>query len=185
MVFFLHLICLLLFLEFLIFCFSTAETIPEIPKERQSLRPEDIAADLDIEDHIYEDPVDSVMGLFLSNVHARLQLETSSTPQRLGEPSLVDKWLLRLLKSSDWWVRASNAKMLCSKLGLNFGEQSYYRDIRIWLPEEEFGIMPTCVQCKENHAVHSHSWRDNHFGRRITGLTTHYFVIARPSANCL
>ena len=157
--------------------------IPDcFPKERRSFCPDDITADLDSEDNLldYEDPADdSAMGKFLSTVHSRLQLETSSTPQRLGEPAVLDKWLLRMLKSSDWWLRASNAKMLCAKLGLDFGEQSYYCDRRIWLPEEVFGIYPPCVECKDNYAAHAHSWRDNHFGRRITDLQTHYFIVAR------
>ena len=41
--------------------------------------------------------------------------------------------------------------------------------------------MPCCPNknCQSSHSVTVHGWRDNHFGRRVVGLTTHYFVISR------
>ena len=39
--------------------------------------------------------------------------------------------------------------------------------------------MPVCPCCESSSAVASHCWRDNHFGRRIVTLDTHYFTISR------
>ena len=96
----------------------------------------DVEAELNEEDQI-PDEVDSIMGLYLKAVHNRLQAETTTTPERLSDGKIVgDKWLLRSLKDFKWWLRATSARSICSKLGLTFCEESYYRDIRIWLPDE-------------------------------------------------
>ena len=119
----------------------------------------DVQAELNEEDQIVDEvAIDSIMGQFLKAVHNRLQAETTSTPERLPDGKIVgDKWLLRSLKESNWWLRATSAKSICLKLGLNFSEESYYRDIRIWLPDEEFGVKPPCVECGESDKVSSHA----------------------------
>ena len=71
--------------------------------------------------------------------------------------------------------------MVCAKLGLDFGEQSYYRDIKVWLPDVQWGdeATPPCVECESAAEVRPHGFRDNHFGRRICGVKTHYFAMSR------
>ena len=163
------------------FYFLPSETPSSVPTQRRYVWEDGIEAELDDENQsIFDEPVDSVMGQYLKAVHNRMQAETTSTPERLNLDCIVgDKWLLRRLRDSNWWLRASSARSVCLKLGLEFGEESYYRDIRIWLPDEEFGIKPPCVDCGQSDQVSSHCFRDNHFGRRITHLTENYFVISK------
>ena len=39
--------------------------------------------------------------------------------------------------------------------------------------------MPCCPNCRTNAKVGVHGWRDNHFGRRITTMTSNYFILSR------
>ena len=49
-------------------------------------------------------------------------------------------WLRELREDYDWWLPAKTcARRICRKLGLTYGEPSYYRDIHVWLPDERWG----------------------------------------------
>ena len=93
-------------------------------------------------------PPDSAQGVYMKAIYLRLQSETTGEASRSAFQS---KWLLDHLKANNWWVRAKKAKLICTKLGLDFSEPSYYRDIRVWIPDLEFGAeaMPPCVECKK------------------------------------
>ena len=83
------------------------------------------------------------------------RLSTSGYTPRSAAPrhaaTLGDQWLLALLKApgADWWLRAGVAQSVCRKLGIEYGEPSYYRDIYVWLPDVRWGdeAMPPCVEC--------------------------------------
>lgn len=148
----------------------------------------DVRAELDDDEQLLVDADEENAGdmeIYLKAVHNRLQQETSKTPERLsGKPDVGDKWLLRLLKSDgvNWWVRKEMAQSICKKLGIEFTYKEYYRDVKVWLPHEKFELedgMPFCVNCQKNDEVSPHSWRDNHFGRRVTDLKSCYFVNSR------
>ena len=137
----------------------------------------DISASLDDDDHRI--PQDSVMGQYLKAVFMRLKFEVSTKFVGLEE----DKWLLGMLKDDDWWLRANFAHRVCKRLKLQYTEENkfYFRDIKVWLPDQQWGLkaMPPCVLCKSAANVKIHGFRDNHFGRRICDLDGHYFVISR------
>ena len=69
------------------------------------------------------------MAIYLKYVYERLQQIELSTSQ------ISEKWLINNDESNDWWLRAAQAKLVCSKLKIVFCEPSYYRDIKIWLPD--------------------------------------------------
>lgn len=149
--------------------------------ERQEARPDDVEAELDDDDQ-FDDlvAIESVMGVFLKAVFDRLHSETIGTASR---NALEAKWLLGMLKQegANWWLLAARARMISTKLGLEYGEAAYYRDIKVWLPDEQWGseAMPPCVECESAAEVGVHGFHDSHFGRRVCGLASHYFIISR------
>ena len=66
-------------------------------------------------------------------------------------------------------------------LKISCAEPSYYHDVYVWLPDVRWGqaAMPICPGCKSARRVGAHCWRDNHFGRRVVDLDTHYFTVSR------
>ena len=120
------------------------------------------------------------MGVYLKAVHDRLRSETTGVVSR--QP-LADKWLLRMLKEdgAEWWLRASKAKVVCSKLSIEYGEPLYYRDIYVWIFDLRWGdeALPPCVECKKIDQVGVHDYHAKNSGRRVCGLTVHYFVMSR------
>jgi len=115
---------------------------------RRSCCMPDIQAELDDDDTEVVLPPDSAQGVYMKAIYLRLQSETTGEASRSAFQS---KWLLDHLKANNWWVRAKKAKLICTKLGLDFSEPSYYRDIRVWIPDLEFGAeaMPPCVSAKK------------------------------------
>ena len=120
-----------------------------------------------------------LMGAYIYHIHERLKYELGNKIKAFEE-----KWLLNLLRKKEnrWWIRNGHAEFICSKIpDLEYGEQSYYRDIRVWLPDQEYGAhcMPFCGTCKSNENVGPHCFRDNHFSRTVIGLKQNYYLISR------
>lgn len=150
---------------------------------RREARPRNVEATLDDEvdeERTERDAAAGVMGMYRKAVFDRLHSETTGEASR---NALEAKWLLSMLneEGSEWWLRATRARSICKKLGLEYGEPAYYRDILVWLPDERWGAeaMPPCVHCDSAAQVGVHGYRDDHFGRRICGLESHYFIISR------
>ena len=85
-----------------------------------------------------------LMGAYIYRIHERLKYELGNKIK-----AFEDKWLLNFLrkKENGWWIRNGHAEFICSKIpDLEYGEQSYYRDIRVWLPDQQYGAhcMPFC-----------------------------------------
>ena len=149
----------------------------ELPINQLEFRPEDVEATLDNDNDFDNiDAQNGIMGIFLKAVHRELREEVRGRVAK--EP-----WLLTMLKApgADWWIRAGQARLVCKKLGLLYGEPSYYRDIFIWLPDVRWGneAMPPCVVCKSAEEVSPHDFLTNHFGRRVCALTTNYFIVTQ------
>jgi hypothetical protein len=122
------------------------------------------------------------MAIFLKAVHQQLREEVCGRAAK-------EQWLLTMLKApgTNWWIRAGQARLVCKKLGLFYGEPSYYRDIHNWLPNVHWGseAMPPCVVCKLVEDVSPHDFLTNHFGRRVCALTTNYFIVTqRYTCSC-
>ena len=120
-----------------------------------------------------------LMGAYIYRIHERLKYELGNKIK-----AFEDKWLLIFLrkKENGWWIRSGHAEFICSKIpDLEYGEQSYYRDIRVWLPDQQYGAhcMPFCGTCKSNESVGPHCFRDNHFSRTVVGLKQNYYLISR------
>ena len=143
-------------------------------RERQATHGlQDVIAELN--DDEGDDSVDDgIMGEFLKAVKLRLQEELKAT-------TALQQHLSMLLKNNDWVLLACHAKKICELLKLRFHEPSYYRDVVIWLPDVRWGVqaIPCCPNCRSNAKVGVHGWRDNHFGRRITTMTSNYFILSR------
>lgn len=115
---------------------------------------------------------EGAMKTYLQKVFDRLKLETKK-----DSPVLVNNWLIPLLRENDWRIPAARAKHVCKKLGIEYDEPSYYRDIVVWLPDEQFGEDPPCPRCARGCSFHG--WQTNHFGRVVLTLYSHYYVISR------
>lgn len=139
----------------------------------------DIQADLD-DDRDMPEQESGVMGTYLRAVFDRLKAETRQNSGG-SAGALQENWLLKLLEEWDWEISEKHAALVCEKLGLVYGEPSYYRRIYVWLPDLRWGheSMPPCVNCKHSNNVQVHGWRDNHCGRRVYSIDTHYFIISR------
>ena len=98
------------------------------------------------------------------------------------------EWLLPMLKEDGYWLRAHKAKHICKKLGVTFTCEAYYTDVRVWVPQLEFGVdaMPPCVSCKCATQVSVHGWsdKDGHVGRRVCGMQRHYFMHQAADGDC-
>jgi len=72
-------------------------------------------------------------------------------------------------------------KVVCHKVGLEYSEPAYYRDIKVWIPDVQFGrdAMPPCPHCKSMMHISPHGWRVNHDARRVTDLFSHYSIMSR------
>ena len=90
---------------------------------QQEFNSENIDAELD--DNNDGDIIDTssgIMAVFLKAVHRQLREEVNGRVTK-------EQWLLTILKApgADWWIRAGQARVVCKKLGLMYGEPSYYR----------------------------------------------------------
>jgi hypothetical protein len=97
----------------------------------------------------------------------------------------TDKWMIKLLEQNGWWLRSEHALFVCKELGITQpAVRFYYRSIYIWLPDIRYGIdsMPSCPNgcCSSNVSSHGFCSGDiSNIARRVTGITTHYYVISK------
>ena len=122
----------------------------------------------------------STMQIYSKHIQIRLQSETASQGRNVL-PALEKKWLIAYLQAHDWWIRRYDAKSICKQLGIDFQDGSYYRDVKIWLPDVQWGkdCTPVCPNCDTNCNVSFHAWRSNHYGRKIIGMKENYFTLSR------
>lgn len=158
-----------------------------IPQWTVQQAPEEIAAHLDALDDENEQQgdddddepttdstINSVMNIYLQAIQNRLKFEVKeSTADK-------DKWLIKHLKESDWWILQNKASWLCKNLGVAFDEVAYYRNIFIWLPELRWGHVawPPCPSCFQQN-VAAHGFRHDHFARRVVTMNSNYFIMSR------
>lgn len=133
----------------------------------------------DADENASEDEVvqrKGIQQLFLERVHARLKLECNAQHEKES-----DDWILGHLTNNNWWIRQLNAPEMAKKLSLKQNHLSYYRDIRVWIPELQYGMecMPSCPCCKSNKKVTVHGFQSNHYGRTVIGLKQNYYIISR------
>ena len=90
-------------------------------------------------------------------------------------------WLTDFLNSHNWQIQACaaltiakllvKAKLLAKKDG---GLEAYYRDVRVWLSEIQYGcmVLHPCPYCCMNKHVVKHCWPTNHVAWSYAGLKT-------------
>lgn len=143
------------------------------------LVPPDVDSDGEDEDSDEDDDRDeseSQMRSYLRCLYEHLKYEVTGSGKNLPRD---EKWLLGHLKANNWWLPAVHASHLCNKLGIEFGEPAYFRDVYVWLPDIRWGEEPYCPCCRKNTRTGFHAWRDNHIGRRVYGMKGHYFILSR------
>ena len=122
------------------------------------------------------DSYKSITMQFFRIIRARLQVELSNRTS-----GLTDQWLLALLKDNDYWVRARDARAILQRLGKDIDSFAveYVRDLRVWLPHVEFGIMPVHPVCGSAMHVGMHSWShiNTWVTRRVTALRQDYYIM--------
>ena len=98
-------------------------------------------------------------------------------------PALEKKWLPESLSLNAYWLRRSQGLRILKKLGVEIEglNLAYVRDIKVWLPDREFGVMPACPVCLSDEHVFGHGWRDtqDHVARRVTHIPIDYDVMSR------
>mgnify|MGYP006107333253 FL=1 len=125
------------------------------------------------------DDTDAPMLHYLDLVNSRPMEETKHNSV------CTDKWMIKLLEQNGWWLRSEHALFVCKELGITQpAERFYYRSIYIWLPDIRYGIdsMPSCPNgcCSSNVSSHGFCSGDiSNIARRVTGITTHYYVISK------
>jgi hypothetical protein len=148
------------------------EIIAELDEEQDE---EDDNKDANFNIKIHGNTDDSsVMKTYLSSIQDRLRTEICSNTM-----NSKDKWLLELLKYDEWWIKTKRASKVCRKLGLEYSEKSYYRSVRVWFPELQYGqeCMPSCLSCFSNYKVGVHAYSKKGPACGVVGLTTNYFVM--------
>lgn len=113
------------------------------------------------------------MQVYLKAVQGQLRKEVNN--------AVVHKWLLAELKERSFILRAERAEVVCKKLGVEFTEIDYYRDIHVWLPDVEHGMeaMPPCPHCRTGNHVGAHGWRDDHYARRVVDINSTFYIMSR------
>ena len=132
----------------------------EAGEGRREYTPDNVVAALDVDDDQIDnaEAPEGLMAEYLEKVQKRLRFE------RANKLATTGKWLLQLLDKvpgSDWWLRSGLAKHVCNKLGIEYGEPSYYKDLYVWLPDERWGpmAMPPCPTCKSCTHVSPHDFQ--------------------------
>jgi hypothetical protein len=90
----------------------------------------------------------SVMGVYLKALQHQLMAETVT--DKRGKI----KWLVPFLQKSGWWICGNrDSASVCRRLGVRLHpHRALYCDVRVWLRDLEFGLMPPCVN--DNCPVH-------------------------------
>lgn len=129
------------------------------------------------EDDIEEDETrKGIQQEYLECVHARLKLECNVLRGRQQ-----GDWLVDYLKDNGWWIRKEYAPKIAKKLHLDVHHHTYYRDVRVWIPDLQYGkeYLPPCPCCKSKSRVTVHGFNFKHYGRIVVGLNNTYYIISR------
>ena len=151
-------------------------------EDSDSSEDEDIDYSSDVEDEGVETSTEgNVMQKYLKAIRDRIQDECRTKNFTEKKPCIKeqDKWLLKYLNENQFWIRKEYAGIMCKRLKIEMSLQGYYRNVKVWLPDEEFKIMPICPSCKGNSRVGVHGYCDKTLARRVIGLNAHYFVMTR------
>ena len=113
-------------------------------------------------------------------VYDWLRVELNNKPTK----EIVDYWLEKYLNDNDWWICKGEATEICLRLRMNtdnIGLPTYYESIKVWIPEEMWGIeaMPFYPTCRNNRRVVIDGFEHKYFGRVIVDLCDTYFVMGR------
>ena len=130
------------------------------------------------EDSSYFDDIKiSVMHKYAKSIVQRLAVECNTVDPIESE----EKWLLPYLQMHNFWIRKDTAEYMCNKLGLEFNLIGYYRDILMWLPDEQHGIDPICPTCKSNKHIGVHGYLDLEKTpcRKVIDITDWYCIVGR------
>jgi 3'-5' exonuclease len=120
----------------------------------------------------------SVMATYLLAILVRIR---SDVQEAVAQKQI----LIPYLNEHGWWIRKEYAETLCKKLKIPFSHAAYYRDIKVWMPDLQYGVskgQPLCPACKSGMGVHSYP--TDHPARRIVGFGSHYFVMSRQYKCC-
>jgi hypothetical protein len=117
----------------------------------------------------------SVMMDYMNAVQARLSFECNT--KKTTGPN--QNFLLKFLTENNFWLRREKCFDVCQMLNINPSLSGYYRDILVWIPDEQHQIKlpcPTCHSC-EHTAVHGYNTKS--VARRIIGMNNNYYIMTR------
>jgi hypothetical protein len=127
----------------------------------------------DDENNKTNDDEGSVMYQLLFFIRNRIKLESNT------KKHVEYRWLLEHLHQNEFWIRKESAPHISKKLGLGTQLNGYYRDIKVWLPDEEFNIMPICPSCQTNDNIGVHGYNKKTIARRVIGIKLQYYIMSR------
>lgn len=134
--------------------------------------------DDDFEDFNKNDcSTENIMREFVLALQARLRKELNTTSSAALHAQ--DKWLLNYLGDHGFWVCQDAARIMCKKLSILYSEPAYYQDVRIWIPEIQYGkeYCPPCVSCKSNSRVARHRCFQRCPSRVVVGIERTYHIM--------
>ena len=116
-----------------------------------------------------------VMHKYLNAIQDRIQVE-SNTKKQMHE---IEKWLFSFLENNDYWIKKEAASTICKALDIEEELPGYYRDLRVWLPDLQYKIIPPCPGCNSNCHVGIHGYSKKTLARRVIGLKAYYYIMSR------
>ena len=146
-------------------------------KRRQEKREEDHKREEEMDDpNTGDTSLGFVMREYLQSIQGRLKTELRKDREALNAAS---KWLLSYLANHEFWIRAEASQEVCKKLGMLYKHRAYYRDVRVWLPEVQYGeyYMPSCVTCNSNSCVARHTCFKKSPARYVVGISRGYDIM--------
>ena len=113
-----------------------------------------------------------VMSKYLKSIKDRLQVECN-TKERCE-----NKWLIEYLSTHKFWIRNEASEWICERLGITHSLEGYYRDVLIWLPDEQHGVDPPCPTCQSNTSIGVHGYSDKTIAQKVIGRSDNYYLMS-------
>jgi hypothetical protein len=100
---------------------------------------------------------------------------TSAGQRQQRQP---ERWLIPCLASNNFWISRHMAKFMCQKLGIDYENPGYYKDIKLWIPEVQWGpqFQPRCLKCGKAETLGNEGMDKC---RLVMGLDMNYFIMTR------
>lgn len=128
-------------------------------------------------------PIDSdikktVMFKFMKAIRNQLQNEANTKDKEKIKEMKEERWLMEYLGENGFWIRKECVHSITKKLNAakdkrshhNMQLSNYYRDIRVWFPDIQYGVKPVCPYCLKNSNVGVQGYCSKTYERRVISI---------------